>query len=305
MRPFIGSDPFLDMTFNNVIARICVPYFLFITGYFISNKENGYIKKYIWVLIKLYLIWWFIYLPLGYLYLYIHPEVLNGISISFIEALIISLVYVGSFYHLWYFPAVIIGLLIVDKVKDFNYKWVMLIAILLLILGATETYYGLLPLVIKRVLDFYYNTFHTTRNFLFFGFFYLWFGFVVGKKGIKENKSLVRFLISFILLYIEAYLLRRTPRLNSNIMIMSIPTIYYLFIYLMSRDDINFFKFKHSLNDLSKYYYLVSPMVIFGMSYFTNIFINNIFISILNIFIVIFITHYISCAIIKLERRGK
>ena len=36
MRPFLGTSDQLDLTFNNIISRICVPFFFVVTGYFVA-----------------------------------------------------------------------------------------------------------------------------------------------------------------------------------------------------------------------------------------------------------------------------
>lgn len=60
LRPFQNYSNELDLAFNNIITRICVPIFFLITGYFVAKKENSkddYIKYYIKKQIPLYLIW--------------------------------------------------------------------------------------------------------------------------------------------------------------------------------------------------------------------------------------------------------
>ena len=68
LRPFFNFSNPLDLTFNNIITRICVPIFFLITGYFVSKKEKEnpcYIKDYIKRMIPLYLIWSLVYLPVA------------------------------------------------------------------------------------------------------------------------------------------------------------------------------------------------------------------------------------------------
>ena len=50
LRPFLNFSNELDLAFNNIITRICVPIFFIITGYFVAKKEKenkNYIKDYI------------------------------------------------------------------------------------------------------------------------------------------------------------------------------------------------------------------------------------------------------------------
>ena len=67
LRPFQNFSNELDLAFNNIITRVCVPMFFLITGYFVAQKEvknPSYIKAYIKNMIPTYLVWSAIYLPL-------------------------------------------------------------------------------------------------------------------------------------------------------------------------------------------------------------------------------------------------
>lgn len=309
LRPFKDTNIFLDMTFNNVISRICVPFFLFVSGYFISKKGTDYFKKYLKSNIKVYMKWNLIYIPFLLLFAYINREhviryieyynIFENLYFYIPLGLLVVIFYTGTFYHLWYFPALIMSVYILDKLKKINVNVLLFISLVFLLLGATETYYGLLPSSIRLLLDNYYNIFITSRNFLFFSLFYIFFGYTVGIKGIKINKKPNRLIISVVLLYLEALLLRNTNRLNSNIMIMSIPLIYYLFIYLISVPDIFKFKFKESFRDLSKYYYLLNPAILILLHPIIKYTSINIYISIIITVLVLIITHVVSKIFIK------
>ena len=59
LRPFQNFSDELDLAFNNIITRTCVPIFFLITGYFVAKKEKDspdYIKNYIKKTISLYLV---------------------------------------------------------------------------------------------------------------------------------------------------------------------------------------------------------------------------------------------------------
>lgn len=67
LRPFLNYSNELDLAFNNIITRICVPLFFLITGYFVAKKEKNnpiYIKEYIKKTIPLYLVWSSVYIPI-------------------------------------------------------------------------------------------------------------------------------------------------------------------------------------------------------------------------------------------------
>ena len=319
LRPFFNFSNELDLAFNNIITRICVPIFFIITGYFVAKKEKenkNYIKEYIKKTIPLYLIWSLLYIPviIGTIiqYLPIINEYISKINITLPLLIILSIIllpiivlvalcYTGVYYHLWYFPAIIFSLLVLKKWKQkFNIKYLLIISFLLLF-GATETYYGVLPLSIKRTLSYYYNIFFTTRNFLFFGLFYVVLGYYVGIKEKAYSKyCFLKLIVSFFLLTFEAILLHDTDRLNSNILLSCIPLTYYLFIsaiYITNSVKLDF-----QFGTYSKYYYLIHPMIIFVISLLYK---NINYYPYLNILIVLLITHITSALIIKLKEKNK
>ena len=307
LRPFLNSSNELDLAFNNIITRICVPIFFIITGYFVAKKEKvneNYIKEYIRKTIPLYFVWSLLYIPviIGTIIKYL-PIINEYMSIILLPIIVlVALCYTGVYYHLWYFPAIIFSLIVLKKWKQkFNIKYLLIISFILLLFGATETYYGVLPLSIKRTLSYYYNIFFTTRNFLFFGLFYVVLGYYVGTKEKAYSKyCFLKLIVSFFLLTFEAILLHDTDRLNSNILLSCIPLTYYLFI--SSIYITNSMKLDFQFGTYSKYYYLIHPMAIFVIS---SLYKNINYYPYLSILIVILITHIASTLIIKLKEKNK
>ena len=320
LRPFLNFSNELDLAFNNIVTRICVPIFFMITGYFVAKKEKenkNYIKDYIKKTIPLYFVWSLLYIPVAVCtiiqYLPIINEYVSKINIALPLLIILSVIllpiivlvalcYTGVYYHLWYFPAIIFSLLVLKKWKKrFNIKYLLMISFILLLFGATETYYGTLPLSVKRIVSYYYNIFFTTRNFLFFGLFYVVLGYYLGtKKKVYSKYCFLKLIVSFFLLTFEAILLHDTTRLNSNILLSCIPLTYYLFIssiYITNNTKSNF-----QFGVYSKYYYLIHPMVIFLISL---VFKNINYYPYLNILIVLLITHIASVLIIKLKKKNQ
>lgn len=319
LRPFQNFSDQLDLAFNNIITRICVPMFFLITGYFIAKKEKknaNYIKDYIKKTIPLYLVWSAIYIPVIIAYGLQNISIINNyittitipmylliplIVLGIPLALLVALIYTGVYYHLWYFPALILSLLVLSKwKKKFNIKYLLVISFFLLLFGATETYYGMLPLNLKELLSYYYNIFFTTRNFLFFGLFYVVLGYFMGsKKDVYSKYCFEKLVVCIFFLIFEAIFLHDIERLNSNILLSCIPLTYYLFIttiYLTNK-----IKLKFDFRSFSKYYYLIHPMIIYIISLF-GIFGNNPY---LQIVFVLIITHIISFIIIWLKNKNK
>lgn len=318
LRPFINFSNELDLAFNNIITRICVPIFFIITGYFVAKKEKdnpNYINEYIKRTIPLYITWSILYLPVIISTLIEYMPIINtyiqDFNISFVWLLVIlilllpvvvliALCYTGVYYHLWYFPALMLSLIVLKKWKNkFSLKLLLYISLLLLLFGATETYFGVLPETFQNLLSYYYNIFFTTRNFLFFGLFYVVLGYFMGnKKQIYSKNCFLKLIVSIFLLIFEAILLHDTNRLNSNILISCIPLTYYLFISIIYITNNIENKFQYST--YSKYYYLIHPMIIYIVSIVLKN-INNY--PYPNILLVLIATHICTILIIKLKQK--
>ncbi len=120
------------------------------------------------------------------------------------------------------------------------------------------------------------------------------------KEKLYSKNCFAKLIISFFFLIFEAILLHDTNRLNSNILLSCVPLTYYLFIstiYITNNIKLNF-----QFGILSKYYYLIHPMIILILSLtFKNIYDYPY----LNILLVLLITHIISILIIKLKNKNK
>lgn len=320
--PFLLNSEPLRIAFNNTLTRISVPFFFLTSSFFIARKEKknpNYTHQYIKKMMPLYLKWSIIYIPiliitaltnLDFIQSYI--QVLNLSNTQLIILLIIllpiiliiALVYSGTYYHLWYFPACFLSLLSLRFLrKHFKMSTILIGSFILLLFGATETYFGALPLTLQSLLQFYYNIFFTTRNFLFFGLFYTVLGYHLGQQEkINTNYCFYKLIASLFLFAIEIQFLLRIDRLDFNIILSGVPVVYYLFISSLYIKDLVSKNRAMKMRNYSKYYYLVHPAVIFFIAPVLSSYATSLGNSILLVFIVIFTTHIISKLIIIYEK---
>lgn len=325
LRPFLGISYEMDLAFSYIAGRICVPFFFLVSGYFVAIKEKdnpGYIKSYSKKVIPFYLVWSAFYVPfiLYEHWSFISLEILTplfalpiylilfAVILGLLIAIVIALFYAGTYYHLWYFPAVLLSLMVLAKwKKHFSVKLLLFIALFLLLFGATETYFGILPVKLQQILQIYYNLFFTTRNFLFFGLFYVTLGYFIGsKKQAYVKHCFLKLSIWVLILIGETMFLQLTERLNSNILLSCVPLVYYLFISLIYSNTIFPFPTKYTFRDLNKYYYLLHPACILLLNVvviegFQLTRLNEF--SFIKIGIVILFTHVLTILVIKLKRR--
>lgn len=159
--PLADVSPLADLWFTRILARIAVPFFLMTTGYFLSktdwSRSGHQIKK----LCRLYGISILLYLPVN---LYAGRF---GSAAEWMKQLLVE----GTFYHLWYFPAVILGIWLVARLQRFGLRVALPAAVLLYLIGlGGDSYYGLLSQIptLKHLYDGLFSLSQYTRNGLFY-----------------------------------------------------------------------------------------------------------------------------------------
>lgn len=170
--PLSDYNVTLDFWLTRILARITVPFFLMTTGYFLARgswKQTGrQLKK----LCLLYGIAILLYLPLN-LYAGGFPSL-----VTFLKKLLMD----GTFYHLWYFPAAILGIVIASGLSRFGMRIALSAAVLLYLIGlGGDSYYGLVskaPLVHEL-----YNGIFTFCDYTRSGLFYAPLFLLLGAAG--------------------------------------------------------------------------------------------------------------------------
>ncbi|MBS5683041.1 MAG: acyltransferase [[Clostridium] innocuum] len=322
VRPFFTVSYEIDMAINNIIGRICVPFFFFISGYFAAKQEQkkpDYIRSYIRSMIPVYLLWSAVYLPwsLSLAAPYIQqvsgllctiglPTAIQNLLLLLLVplAVIVALLYSGVYYHLWYFPALLLSMLVLRWWKrKYSLRVLLTVSFVLLLFGATETYYGFCGQFFQSLLHYYYAVFFTTRNFLFFALFYVTLGYWMGKQEQPASSlCFLKLLLSIATLVGEGMLLQTTQRLDSNILLACVPLVYYLFscllytnIHVPQLSEIPF-------RAISKYYYLVHPlMILFVHAWFPQV--DSFWMAVAKVVCVLCCTHICTLLLIHIKKR--
>lgn len=257
--PLLPVSEIGNFALNNILGRFAVPFFFISSGYFvklnIDKKGDDYFKVYIKNLIKIYLFWSVLYIPCGITWI---NENLSLPVYLYPVALLVAIFYIGTYYPLWYMPALILSLIFVHwYTKKFRHRSLLPIAFLLFCIGALETYYGVIhnPFILS-VIDNYMKVFFTTRNVVFYGLFYVACGFYLAKKdrAVKIKYAGLGSLIFFLLTVYEASRLFRTNSLDFNFLFMVAPFTICFFEYLRGI-EINWKLNYHKLRSYCELYY--------------------------------------------------
>lgn len=259
--PLAGLNETSDFILTRVIARIAVPFFFMTSGFFLFYKTDGgtiSIMQFMKKTAIIYGISIVLYLPLNF-YAGTTKEWSNP------AVLFKDIVFNGTFYHLWYLPASILGVFLIwVLLKKLKTGQVLLITFMLYSIGVFgDSYYGIANQIpaIKTVYQGLFYVSDYTRNGLFFAPFFLLMGILLARqtKKPKCQINVLGFVLSTALMFTEGLILHAyNLQRHDSMYFMLIPCMFFLFQLLLSWNV----KSKELLRKISLLVYLIHPAII-------------------------------------------
>lgn len=137
-------SPAIAKVVNASFGRMAVPFFACVTGYFLTKHEKkdnrGWIKN-IKSLLSYYVVFSVIYIVWGFV-----KHEFSELSVGgFVYTIVKRFVMYGTYYHLWFFPCMILGVIILHFVIKWKCEKIFwIISVLCYVFGAcTYTWYGI------------------------------------------------------------------------------------------------------------------------------------------------------------------
>ena len=166
--PLSSVSPSWDFWLTRVLARTAVPFFFMVSGYFLAQNEWKNTGRFLKKAILVYLAAITLYLPLN---LY------NGGygPLEWAKKLLFD----GTLYHLWYFPALILGVFLVRGLVRLGRPAALLAASGLYLIGlGGDSYYGFASRLPGGAALYHvvFTLFDYTRNGLFYAPLFLLMG---------------------------------------------------------------------------------------------------------------------------------
>ncbi len=269
--PLASMNESADFFLTRVLARVAVPFFLMVTGQFVvarfldpSPENSSILGKYLKKALLLYAFCILLYLPIG-IYAGHYENLTAGSALR-------MLVFDGTFYHLWYFPASILGILLIWLMSRFlGLRSMTAVSGLLYIIGLFgDSYYGLVQKVpvLESIYEFLFRVSSYTRNGLFFAPLFLILGAWAGVKAQAEeiptdHQDLLSdgmgLLFSFSILAGEGFLLRHFElQRHDSMYVALVPTMYFLYQCLSASHKYCY----KSLRTAATWIYILHPGVI-------------------------------------------
>lgn len=151
--PLADVSAMADFWLTRVLARVAVPFFLMTTGYFLSRNHWAGVGRQLKKLCLLYGVCILLYLPVN-----LYAGSFTGPA-DVLRKLLVD----GTFYHLWYFPATILGIVIARWLSRLGLRVALPVAALLYLIGlGGDSYYGLVS-QIPLLRTLYDGIFYTVR----------------------------------------------------------------------------------------------------------------------------------------------
>lgn len=230
-----------DILITLTLFRIAVPFFFMISGYYVFSDlatQNSYpARQRVWQFIKkqlqVYLIATLLFLPIAW---YSGMLGLNMPLGTFIQTLLVN----GILYHLWYFPAIITGsLLVMGLLTRLSFKQVFFIAVGLYVVGlGGDSWSGLAEHTpITPLYSLIFQLLAGTRNGIFFAPLFLLLG-VLARRFAQKPASPHRYsylMISLICLLLESYLLHHFTTPKHDSMYVFLPFVLLFFFPIIQQ----------------------------------------------------------------------
>ena len=209
----------LHFGLKSMLGRLAVPFFIVCASFFLKHSlgNSQKMKAYLVKIVKTYLFWSFVYLPYAWLFF----SSLRLPVYLFPAGVLIALIYLGMCYQLWYIPAFLLGLFLVNQlVKRLGMVWTGFLALLLYCWGLIETYSAYLDTTsLLKGYQLYSNLFFTARNGLFYTPIFIYMGYYLYDHFHAQTFSIHRWqklALAFGLLCLEGIIIFQHEGIDKN-----------------------------------------------------------------------------------------
>lgn len=234
--PFVDISETFNLYFMQCVCRLAVPFFFVVSGFFffrkiIPGQDNlPHLKKYLFRLGRIYVIWSILYLPYV-----IWNYASTGFGWQSILGYVRDFFLTGSYYHLWFLPSLMTGVAIVyflylKKGLPFTLKVSLALYGIGYLINNYAAVWQSLP-YISILYGFFEKTLVTARDGFFFAPMFLAMGLLLAKTRRMPLKICAPgFVVAEICLILEVCLYVQLGVMQdlSCMFLMLIPAEYFL-----------------------------------------------------------------------------
>ena len=269
--PLYQSSYWGNFVLIQYLGRYAVPFFFIASGYFIAQKQTDSFKfKSIFNQLKslliIYALWSCIYFPFQSRDVYHH--LFKTINLATIHEYFLRATYIGSYFHLWYFVALIQAIILYRfLIQYLNIDTLILIFTFIYLFGLLgDGYYNLNSyLHTSDIILFIREHLGGTRNGFFMGTIFVLIGAKIATIDISKINTtklwllFIGFTLAHLLevIFIKKYYLGK----DYNMTLFLLPASTFMFILILKSElKFNFSTIK--LRQYSTYIYCFHPLVI-------------------------------------------
>ena len=259
--PLLSFNETADFILTRIIGRVAVPFFFMTSGFFLISRyscNNEKLKTFIKKTAVIYGIAIVIYIPINIYKGYFSMD-------NLLPNIIKDIIFDGTFYHLWYLPASIIGAALAwYMVRRLGYSKALIISVLLYIIGLFgDSYFGIAEQidVLKQFYSLIFQVSDYTRNGIFFAPIFFVLGGMIADTNVKRSLQIngMAFAGTFALMVIEAMILHTFNVQRHDSMYIFLPVcMFFLFHLLLYWKERRFALIRMA----ALIVYIIHPMVI-------------------------------------------
>lgn len=263
--PLASFSADADFVLTRILARMAVPFFLMVTGYFLlpqylcgRTKNFQPLLRFFKKTLALYGIAVIVYLPVN-----LYAGQLRGAGVWDILRLII---FDGTLYHLWYLPASLLGVLLVFLLsRRLPFGFVVGITLVLYGVGLLgDSYFGFFSgcRAFRALYDAMFHVFSYTRNGIFYAPVFLVMGAGMTRFRRSGRVAPAGFVLSLAAMIAEGLALHHLDvQRHDSMYIALLPCMFFLFQLLLSIE----LRPVKRLRTISTWMYLIHPLFIIAV----------------------------------------
>lgn len=279
--PLLSFHVTANYAITDILARLAVPFFFTVTGLFlvpaVQTQGRCALRPFLLKISFLYGISTLLYLPVKAYSGYFSQE-------SPPLTLLRDIVFDGTFFHLWYFPAILLGACIVYLfVQKLNLRAALFICAGLYLFGLLgDSYFGLSSMVppLNALYSVLFSIFDQTRNGLFFAPLFLVLGGLLSYREPRRKPCVYAavLFLSLVLLLAEGFIMKKFSLARFDAMYLMLPFCTYALVQCLRSLPLSGIP---QLRMLSTVVYVVHPLCIIGvrgvakMSGLTSLLVDN------------------------------
>ena len=301
VEPFPGNS-FINFFVRKIICAVAVPFFFAISGYYFFRKLKidgsvNCLKNSILRIVEPYLIWSIVYIVID---VYRKCIIENMLVLDFLLETLDNFFISGSFYHLWFIPALVFATVVCYFIFIKNEKLLIPFSVFFIMLASASFAYYYVGVRIPIFGDILENNklYIHFKSILCFAFPYFSLGYLIEKFDTKVSESKINglFLVSIILYVCEGLFVYKFTLYKNSVNSLFLYFLIFTIVLKLLNSKININAKKFKIMSVFNYYSHAFFIFVIRM-------INPNISSVVLLFFVLIICNFTGYVIYKIDNK--